>query len=145
MATGAALKLEIKGLKELQAKTIQMIRDLHGDEIASAMRDTVFKLQRRVMQGPSGGRSGPGTTPVGYIPVDTGRLRASITPQIATHGPTLRGVVGTNTEYGPYHEFGTKRGVRALKYFRTTLDETREWIMARFDRAMARIVKKRPK
>ena len=145
-----ALKLEIKGLKELQAKAIQMIRDMEGTEIANAMRDSVIIMQRRAMKGPPKlpgqkyARLGAGTTPTGFVPVDTGRLRASLTPKIARSGKELRGIVGTNVVYAPFQEAGTKRGVRALWYLKTTLSEVRDQIQGKFDRAMARIVKKRP-
>ena len=140
----SALQLEVEGLKELQRGTMMIIKDLHGDEIFDAMRDSTLKIQRRVMRGPPGGRGAPGSTPAGYIPVDTGRLRASISPIVQAYGPVVRGIVGTNIEYGPYHEFGTRRGIRALKYMRASLEETRQWIYDRFDRAMKRIVKRKP-
>ncbi len=44
------------------------------------------------------------------VPVDTGRLRSSLsheTENFGTDNPTV--TVGTNVEYGPYVEFGTSR------------------------------------
>ena len=41
-------------------------------------------------------------------PVDTGRLRSSITPEVAREGQEIVGRVGTNVEYAPYQEFGTR-------------------------------------
>lgn len=38
--------------------------------------------------------------------VRTGRLRRSITQRIEVHGTTIEGVVGTNVEYGKFHEYG---------------------------------------
>jgi HK97 gp10 family phage protein len=40
-------------------------------------------------------------------PVDTGRLRASITNRIETEEGQLVGIVGTNVVYASYQEFGT--------------------------------------
>lgn len=40
-------------------------------------------------------------------PVDTGRLRNSITYEIGDDGTVVR--VGTNTQYAPYLEFGTRK------------------------------------
>lgn len=40
-----------------------------------------------------------------YSPVDTGRLRASITHEATNE----EGIVGTNVEYGKYQELGTSR------------------------------------
>jgi HK97 gp10 family phage protein len=42
-------------------------------------------------------------------PVDTGRLRSSITSAVEKEGDTIVGVVGTNVEYASYVEFGTSR------------------------------------
>ena len=42
-------------------------------------------------------------------PVDTGRLRSSITSQIERDGATIVGVVGTDVEYASFVEFGTQR------------------------------------
>lgn len=49
-------------------------------------------------------------------PVDTGRLRASITTRIepGTRGPVA--VVGTNVDYAAAQEFGTRHGVPPTRY-----------------------------
>lgn len=44
-------------------------------------------------------------------PVDTGRLRASITSALEEDGDTIKAVIGTDVEYAPYVEFGTVRMV----------------------------------
>ena len=41
-------------------------------------------------------------------PVDTGRLRSSITHETRWEGDTLVGAWGTNVEYAPHIEYGTK-------------------------------------
>ena len=41
-------------------------------------------------------------------PVDTGRLRASITNRLDVEGSELVGVVGTNVFYAPFVELGLK-------------------------------------
>jgi HK97 gp10 family phage protein len=53
-------------------------------------------------------------------PVDTGRLRASITHEIASDVEGLVGRVGTDVEYAPYVEFGTGR-MAAQPYLRPAL------------------------
>jgi HK97 gp10 family phage protein len=40
--------------------------------------------------------------------VDTGRLRASITWRLGKDARGLVGIVGTNVEYAPFLEFGTR-------------------------------------
>lgn len=42
-------------------------------------------------------------------PVDTGRLRASITHALERDAQGLVGVVGTDVDYAPYVELGTSR------------------------------------
>ena len=42
-------------------------------------------------------------------PVDTGRLRASITHEVEGVGRGIQMVIGTNVEYAPYVEDGTTR------------------------------------
>ena len=41
-------------------------------------------------------------------PVDTGVLRSSITPSVRSSGQGIVGVVGSNVEYAPYMELGTR-------------------------------------
>lgn len=42
-------------------------------------------------------------------PVDTGRLRSSITNEIGQDGDGLMATIGTNVEYAPYVELGTSK------------------------------------
>jgi phage gpG-like protein len=41
-------------------------------------------------------------------PVDTGRLRASITPEVRREDGGVVGIVGSNVVYAPYMELGTR-------------------------------------
>ena len=88
-----ALKIEIKGLKELQRKAEQMTRDLHGPPMLEAMRRATLVVQRAAKIN---------------APVSDGRLRASITPEVRAQAREVVGVVGTNVKYAPYVEFGTR-------------------------------------
>lgn len=58
-------------------------------------------------------------------PVDTGRLRASITHQIAKDGQGLFARVGSNVEYAPFVEFGTSR-MAAQPFLRPSLNAMHE-------------------
>lgn len=49
-------------------------------------------------------------------PVDTGRLRNSIGHDVDKEEPAA--YIGTNVEYAPYQEFGTRRGVKAKHFLR---------------------------
>ena len=55
-------------------------------------------------------------------PVDTGRLRASITYRLGKDSTGLVGEVGTNVEYATFVEFGTE-GQEAQPYLRPAADE----------------------
>ena len=52
------------------------------------------------------------------VPVDTGRLKNSIFPQVQGGGES--GFVGTNLYYAPYVEFGTSK-MRARRFFGRTV------------------------
>lgn len=55
-------------------------------------------------------------------PVDTGRLRASITSEVGKDSDGLYAVVGSDVEYAGYVEFGTSRNA-AQPYLRPALAE----------------------
>lgn len=67
--------------------------------------------------------------------VDTGRLRNSITHEVAEDG--LSAVVGTNVEYAPYVEFGTRR-MRARPFLFPALEEEVPAFRSRLRSALAR-------
>lgn len=52
--------------------------------------------------------------------VRTGRLRRSITQVVETHGEKVEGVVGTNVEYAPIHEYGFSGTETVAASFRTS-------------------------
>lgn len=53
-------------------------------------------------------------------PVDTGRLRSSITHEVGMLGKTVIARVGTNVDYAVHVEFGTRR-MRAQPFLRPAL------------------------
>lgn len=53
-------------------------------------------------------------------PVDTGRLRTSITWRLARDARGLLAIIGTNVEYAPFVEFGT-RFARSQPFLRPAL------------------------
>lgn len=152
----ADIDIEVKGLIELQRKAEQMVNDLHGAPILDAMRDSVLVIQRDARKN---------------APVDTGRLRASITPEVHTFNDEVQGVVGSNIEYAPYMEFGTRphwppisaiqvwadrhgisafliaraiarRGTKPRRYLQRAFESNQTAIIARFDRAVNQVVEK---
>ena len=85
------INAEVRGIKEVSAKMEQVVSDLHGRPFLQGMRDATLIVMRDARI---------------FAPVDTGRLRASIAPEVRTEGKTVLGVVGSNVKYAPYQELG---------------------------------------
>jgi len=104
------IHVKIKGLEEFQRKMEQAVLALRGPKIVTAIQTATLLIQRSAKIN---------------VPVDTGRLRASIIPTVDAEGavvsgkysPTyatytplgaasavVSGIVGTNIVYGPYVE-----------------------------------------
>lgn len=64
------------------------------------------------------------TRAVSLVPVDTGRLKSSITVHVDGRGKDTVGLVGSNVEYAAYVELGTFR-TRAQPYLVPALDAAR--------------------
>lgn len=73
------------------------LRELFESPDGEVARD----LQRRALQ--------VERAAIRNCPVDTGRLRSSITNEIGQDGEGLLAVIGTNVEYAPYVELGTSK------------------------------------
>lgn len=89
-------RTQIRGLAETKQKLEQTARDLHGKPMVDTFQRATLMLVRDAKI---------------KSPVDTGRLRSSITGEVFTErkftGNILKGVAGTNVKYAPYMEFGT--------------------------------------
>lgn len=83
--------MEIKGIDELILK----LSLFGGDTEAAVTRG--MKKATALVQGDA----------KRLCPVDTGRLRESITTKVETDGTDVVGTVGTATSYAPFVEFGT--------------------------------------
>jgi len=156
MPDGFELKLTVKGLKETQAKMTQVARDLTGDEMLDGMRRATLMVTRSAK---------------GYAPVDTGRLRSSILPEVKVEGKTVRGVIGSKVTYAPYQELGTRphwppvaalqvwaarhgtsaflvaraiafRGTRARRFLQRAFEDNETKIVALIGQVVARITNK---
>jgi phage gpG-like protein len=124
----AALRAEIKGLKELQKKQEQIIRDLRGAPFLQAMRDAVLIVQRAAKIN---------------TPWDTGRLRASIMPEVRTIGRVITGIIGTNVVYAAKIEKpGPVRLGGRRPYMKPALEENKDKVMKKINIEFARIVEK---
>ena len=59
-----------------------------------------------------------------YVPVDSGRLKNSITSKIMQE----KAFIGTNVEYAPHVEYGT-RFMRAQPYLRPAIDKNKRALL----------------
>lgn len=80
---------------------------LPGGPVAKEMQRLLAKIERLAKQ---------------YCPVDTGRLRASITTSLDHDGTGWTGLVGSNVEYAKYVEYGTSR-MAAQSFLRRAINE----------------------
>jgi HK97 gp10 family phage protein len=87
------VQVQISGLVELDAKVNQMIADMRGEAFRGAMRRATALVTESAKRN---------------APVDTGRIRASITPELRVSGVNVLGVVGTNVKYAAAVELGSK-------------------------------------
>jgi len=88
----------VKGLEEVQRFLESRVQALQGPPIFAVMREATLLVQRSARIHPP-------------VPVDTGRLRASITPEITQMGGRTVGIVGSNVKYAPYQELGFRTRV----------------------------------
>lgn len=90
----------IKGSVTGGRETAKKLRG-EGKQVREAVRKTmgrlVLELMVKVKRDKLSGQA---------LNVRTGRLRRSITQRVEVHGTTIEGVVGTNVEYGKFHEYG---------------------------------------
>ena len=122
------IRAEIKGLKSTQRKMEQVARDLRGNAFVGAMKKATLLVQRSAKIN---------------APVDTGRLRASITPEVRTMGKTVFGVVGSNVMYAPYMEKpGNVRRSGRRPYLKPALTENKDKVFKILDGAVGQIVRK---
>lgn len=144
------------GAKEIQDKMSQTARDLTGPPMMDGMRRATLLVSGAAKR---------------LSPVDTGRLRSSITPEVRTTWRTVEGVVGSNVKYAAPQELGTKaywpplqalelwarrhgttayavakgiaaRGIRAQRYLQGAVETNRGKIQALIEGTVTRIVEK---
>jgi HK97 gp10 family phage protein len=150
------VELNVRDLQKAQAKMEQMAEDVTGTPMVNAVRDAVLIIQRSAKQN---------------APVDTGRLRSSIVPEIRARERSVTGIVGSNVMYAPYVEFGTRphwpprsalevwarrhgttaylvaraisrRGTKAVRFLQRAVEDNERRIHQVFERAGRRILEK---
>ena len=90
--------ITVEGLEEVQKFLEERVQRLQGPPMFAVMREATLLVQRSAKISPP-------------MPVDTGRLRASITPEVTQMGGMTVGIVGSNVEYAPYQELGFRTRV----------------------------------
>jgi phage gpG-like protein len=160
----AKISAEIKGLKETQRAMEKAVQDLRGTPLTNAMRDATLLVTRDAKSNLVGYES----PSIGGV--NTGRLRASITPEVRSGTDTVQGIVGSNVSYAPFVEFDTRphwppiaalkvwaerhhanaflvaraisrRGTIGKHYLQKAFDTNRGKIEARFQKAVDQIVR----
>lgn len=86
-------RIEIDGQIEAQRKIAQVIRDLYGAPLLDAMRQATLGVTRDARK---------------LAPVDVGRLRSSILPEVRRMNNVITGVVGSNVQYAAAMELGSR-------------------------------------
>jgi len=98
------------GRDRLIAK-IDRLRPALRRELENEVQRLAFELSAKVKGGPLSG---------GVLNVKTGRLRRSITTRLESNPLSIIGVVGTNVDYGAFHEYGFKGSVNVRAHSRRT-------------------------
>ena len=80
---------DVKGAQEAQAGMERMAAELHGEPMVRAIQDCTMLLTADAKRN---------------APVNTGLLRASITPEIRAGTTRIEGIVGSALEYAPFAE-----------------------------------------
>lgn len=125
------IRIEVKGAKELQRDLEKAARDLPAG-MEHAMGKAVLLVEGEAKMKATR-RPGP--------MVRTGRLRASITPKVERIGGGVRGTVGSNVEYAPYVELGTRR-MPPYPYLWPALKAKTEEVIKVLDRFLKDVVTK---
>lgn len=120
------IRVEVEGIEEARMKFDQVARDLSGPPFEDAMHQATLIVTRDAKIN---------------APVDTGRLRASITPEVVTRDTVVQGIVGSNVEYAPFQELGTKY-IKPRRFLYRALVENAERIYRLLGDTVARIVRK---
>ena len=116
----AMIDIDFRKIERLQ-KAIKRAPALITEELGNAVRDLVLLVEAEAKK---------------LCPVDTGKLRASITPVIESWAA---GYVGTNTNYAPYVEFGTRK-MDAQPFLEPAFLEGKRQASKVFGQAIARAI-----
>lgn len=88
-------RIQVENDKKVADNMLRIAREIHGNRMVNAMQRATLIVLRDAKRN---------------APVDTGRLRSSLTNEVKSIGvmtKTLQGIVGTTVDYAPYMEHGT--------------------------------------
>lgn len=98
------ISVAVKGLHTFDAATVQAA----AKGLAIGLQHAVGVAQRKYLSGPR----------PDVLDVVTTRLRGSVTSTVTVDGTTVRGLIGSNVAYAPYHEFGFRGNVKVREHTR---------------------------
>ena len=116
----AMIDIDLRAIENLQ----QALKEFPGivrQELAKAVKELVLIIEAKAKE---------------LCPVDTGLLRASITPVVESWAAAY---IGTNTEYAPYVEFGTKH-MQAQPFLEPAFLEGQKQASKVFGQAVSRAI-----
>jgi len=116
----AMIDIDLRGIANLE-KALKEMPGLVKEELGKAVEELVLIVEAKAKE---------------LCPVDTGLLRSSITPVIASWAEAY---VGTNTEYAPYVEFGTKK-TPAQPFLEPAFLEGQKQASKVFGQAVSRVI-----
>ena len=87
------INLNIRGMNEVNDKVSKAMK-LYPQEARKAMELSCITVENKAKH---------------LVPVDTGRLKSSITYKVSQSVYDITGTIGTDVEYAPYVELGTSR------------------------------------
>lgn len=124
------IKLDTKELSVF-AKALANESDKLRTELKKAMVSSVLDVQTTAKK-------------PGYVPLDTGNLRRSITHDpVKFKGNGIVGIIGSNLDYAAIHEFGGKTGrnhsitIKPKRYLQRAIEDNEDKIKDRFKRLLA--------
>jgi len=114
------MEIKIEGQEQLAAK-FKKISKTASNEVEQALINSALMVERDAKI---------------KVPVDTGRLRQSITHQDENFGSQNPAVkVGTNVDYAPHIEYGTSKQ-SAKPFLRPAFEENKQKILKEIAKAM---------
>jgi len=114
------IDIDLRNIANLE-KALKEMPGLVKEELGKAVEELVLIVEAKAKE---------------LCPVDTGLLRSSITPVIASWAEAY---VGTNTQYAPYVEFGTKK-MAAQPFLEPAFLEGQKQASKVFGQAVGRVI-----